>query len=283
MSDCKYPELYKALAEAQKEMPAIPMDKTVKVITKSGGTYYFDYATLPNILSLVRPVLSKHGLSIVQMINGKNLITRLCHSSGEAIGSETELCFTKFHPDAQHPYTEEMNSQEKGSVITYFRRYAIVCLLGIAADEDEDANTAVGNTIEKQEKKPLAPSSNSATDELLAPPASATDALLAPAKPEPKAPPKKPEKKVDKPDERSAIDIIRSKIDGANKSGYGKMMKSFLDVSLGPLGFNKALEDLSEGEKLQLIASMNKQKWESDEAMEAKKKAKEAEAGKVKP
>ena len=58
------------------------------------------YAPLSNILNLVRPILSKHGLSIIQSPSGDGqnitVTTLIMHTSGEWIESDPpESCFVK--------------------------------------------------------------------------------------------------------------------------------------------------------------------------------------------
>jgi hypothetical protein len=154
-------KLASAFVKAQAEFPQIKMDSTVKVKTKSGVEYSFRYASLPAILSDVKPVLKKNGLAIMQRLDGGNILTSLLHESGESVSSATAL-----------PYVDGMTTQERGSVISYFRRYAIQCLLGIVADEDDDGNRADKNSYSKQEasnvpvkpeKPPSKPSASGAT------------------------------------------------------------------------------------------------------------------------
>lgn len=45
------------------------------------------------------------------------------------------------------------NAQSIGSAITYAKRYAFCAILGIVADDDEDANIASGNTAQKEQPK----------------------------------------------------------------------------------------------------------------------------------
>lgn len=126
-----------ALSKAQGEFPAVPRDKTVRVRTKTGGEYSFNYAPLDSVLGHLRPVLVKHGLAITQLLDeGPSLTTMLLHSSGEFLASSMPL-----------PLTAGMSAQEIGSAVTYMRRYAIVALLGIATEEDDDGNHAAGNTV----------------------------------------------------------------------------------------------------------------------------------------
>ena len=93
------------------------------------------YAPLNDILTLVRPLLSKQGLSIVQAPSGDGehiiLTTILIHNSGEYI-EFPELVLKADKPTAQGA----------GSAITYARRYAISAILGINSEDDDDGNNA---------------------------------------------------------------------------------------------------------------------------------------------
>ena len=129
----------KEIINALNEIPNITFDATVKVSTKSGGQYSFKYASLPHILNIVKPILAKHNLALYQSLNQDELSTVLMGANGSQINSTTKLHIP-----------EGITCQEQGAIITYMRRYAIVCLLGIAADEDNDANEAVGNQFQKK-------------------------------------------------------------------------------------------------------------------------------------
>lgn len=128
-----------ALAKAQAAMTTVTRDREVEVRTKTGGTYKFKYATLDAIIEHVRKPLSDNGMWFTQTLengDGKyKLITTLLHSSGQSLRSETPLL------------VENAGNQAFGSALTYMRRYALSAMLGIAADDDDDANSADGNTI----------------------------------------------------------------------------------------------------------------------------------------
>ena len=124
-----------ALSKAQGEVSNPPRNRTVTVRTKTNASYQFSYTTLDVLLETVRPVLSKHGLAIVQTIEGDTVETLLLHISGEYVGSSTPIMVS------------ERSAQAYGSGVTYARRYAIAGLLGIASDEDDDANAADGNDV----------------------------------------------------------------------------------------------------------------------------------------
>ena len=57
--------------------------------------------------------------------------------------------------------------QEYGSAITYARRYALVAILGVASEEDDDGNAASGNTA-KTRGKPKADASSQREKDLRA-------------------------------------------------------------------------------------------------------------------
>jgi hypothetical protein len=132
MTDIKT-NLAAALAKAHAEFPSIKKDKTVKVATKTGGSYTFAYAPLDSILSAVRPVLANHGLSVMQTVDGDQLVSVLVHESGETLMARCSIIF------------ERGTAQEYGSSLTYARRYSISLLLNLCPDEDEDGNLASGH------------------------------------------------------------------------------------------------------------------------------------------
>lgn len=134
-----------ALAKAQEKITSPPRNREVEVVSKrTGGRYTFKYATLDSIIDHVRPSLTENGLWFTQTLesgdNGKyRLVTTLLHSSGQTIRSETPLLVE-----------DGGGNQAFGSALTYMRRYSLTAMLGVAADEDDDANTADGNTVESQ-------------------------------------------------------------------------------------------------------------------------------------
>lgn len=145
-------ELFTALAEFQGEVENIELNSTVSVKTAGGGSYNFDYATLGQILSTIRPILKKHGLSFTQLMHEGKMATWIRHSSGQELMSSIQLPpLTKFNKEGVEV---SMTAQEIGSVITYFRRYGLVTAFGLVAEDDEDGNIATGNTVERKETKP---------------------------------------------------------------------------------------------------------------------------------
>lgn len=108
------------------------------------------YAPLQDVLNLVRPLLSKHGLSVIQSPTGDgtdiSITTILLHESGEWIKLEPLVL-----------KADKATAQGAGSAITYARRYSLSAVLGISSEDDDDGNHATGN---KQGKAPAKPQSS---------------------------------------------------------------------------------------------------------------------------
>lgn len=118
-----------ALARLQMELPRIEKDQTAKVDTKSGGSYRYTYADLARVSQRVLPNLGKLGLAFTSRPTTKDnrlvLVYELRHISGEMIEGEWPL------PDRGSP-------QEIGSAITYFRRYCLCAVTGVAPEGDDN-------------------------------------------------------------------------------------------------------------------------------------------------
>ena len=117
----KIDELAKGMAKFNLTVGSIPKNKLV-----SAGKYTFKYADLATIWDVIRKPLSDAGLSVVQTFSEGNLVTTLIHESGQYISSVMGLGVT---PSVDH--------KALGGAITYMRRYALVSLLSLAADEDD--------------------------------------------------------------------------------------------------------------------------------------------------
>ena len=136
----------KALAAAQSEYVVVPKNKTAKVKMKSGGEFSYNYADLADCLSMALPRLAKQGVAFSQphvIVDGKlRVVTYLLHESGEWMHSDgIEI-------------SEEGDPQQFGAESTYFRRYDGCSFIGVAPDEDTDAQQAG-----KRTPRPVTPAS----------------------------------------------------------------------------------------------------------------------------
>lgn len=120
--------ILKAMIEAAPEISSI---------SKSKQAYGYKYATLDSLIDMLRGVLPKHGLWFMQMPTRtgerSTLTTRVFHNSGEWIEDSIEMTDTELQGKAN-------DTQKVGASITYFRRYALSSIFGVAADEDVDGN-----------------------------------------------------------------------------------------------------------------------------------------------
>lgn len=137
-------DIMAAFAKAQAAFPPIPRNRTVRVRTKGGQTYEFSYATLDAILKAVRGPMGTNGLFLSQAVSGNEIMTMVGHSSGQWFASRLDMRINQF----QGP-------QDRGSAITYAKRYCLSALLGIAADDDDDANAAEGTEIIERDGEPV--------------------------------------------------------------------------------------------------------------------------------
>lgn len=141
-------DLATALATAQEGMTGVKKNRTVSVKLESGGSYTFDYATLDAIIEQVRAPLTLNGLWFTQTLESGEegryrLVTTLLHKSGQWLSSETPIVVGE----------GKNKNQAFGSGLTYMRRYALAAMLGVASEDDDDANEADGNKIEARRDK----------------------------------------------------------------------------------------------------------------------------------
>jgi hypothetical protein len=122
--------IYKKLLLVKSELSAVKKDL-------KNPFYKSSYADINSYLEAVEPVLQKHGLVLLQPVEGDMLTTFIIDpESDQRVRSFIKL------PDLGDP-------QKLGSAITYYRRYTLGSLLAMQA-EDDDGNSASGVTDKKQ-------------------------------------------------------------------------------------------------------------------------------------
>lgn len=136
-----YSEIYPAIVSAQAEL-------TNPV--KNAQGYGYKYASLDQIVAILRNVLPKHGLWFEQNLQPAKdghigIETFIVHKSGQ----RTQSSFY------EHPLEDAkgMNaSQANGSCISYAKKYALGCVFALPAEEDTDG------VVKKPAPKPKAKS-----------------------------------------------------------------------------------------------------------------------------
>jgi hypothetical protein len=128
-------QLAPALAKAQGSVEVAGKDKTATVQSQKAN-FRYSYADLPTVVAACRKALSSNGLSVIQSAKCEGpkvtVTTRLLHASGQWIEDDG----LTFHGRDDSP-------QSIGSMTTYGRRYGVMLLTGVVADdEDDDAHSA---------------------------------------------------------------------------------------------------------------------------------------------
>lgn len=111
----------------------------VESIERNKQGYNYMYATLDNVLDVIKEPLSESGLVFSQFPIGEfGLTTILIHTDSGEFFKTTSVA----EPVIKNPQTT-------GSVITYLRRYHLVSILGLQVEDDDgaSASSSVQNDI----------------------------------------------------------------------------------------------------------------------------------------
>ena len=104
---------------------------------KTSQAHNYRYADLHTILTLIRPLMGKHGLSLTQFPIGDQINTGVCSRLMHTSGEWMELEYTMGVTEGRGMST----CQASGMTLSYARRYAATAILGIASkEEDEDGH-----------------------------------------------------------------------------------------------------------------------------------------------
>jgi hypothetical protein len=123
-------QLSTALALAQGELEDAAKDK-------KNPHFNSRYADITGVLQAIRPVFSKHGLSVVQGLStatdlsAVTVTTRLCHKSGQWIQDALTLPVPK------------KDAQGIGNASTYGRRYGLAAMAALGQEDDDGNSVAV--------------------------------------------------------------------------------------------------------------------------------------------
>lgn len=141
-SECD--QLFAAIAKASGEVEDLVTDSKV-AFTHKGKEVAYDYASLPGLQKLLKPVLAANNLAIMVLPQGSYLEVVLAHGSGQRL---------TFFVDRRLSESESGRRAWGGS-ITYARRYILASVFGLAADADVDAEADDRSnvTVVRRERK----------------------------------------------------------------------------------------------------------------------------------
>lgn len=122
--------IHTALAAAQAEIKNPEKNKEA-----NAGSYKYKYADIGDVLEAALPVLSKHGISVIQptRIEDGQIILKTILTHGE---SDTSI-------ESDYPVCSlNQDHRKMGGALTYARRYALCPMVGISPAEDLDGADA---------------------------------------------------------------------------------------------------------------------------------------------
>lgn len=136
-------EVLKAMDLAKRAMKSLKK-------TKASADGSYKYATLDDVLELLKKTLPRYKLGFVQTLEqtaeGSCLSTTVFHEeSGQHFSTLVRI------PDVKDDILSEM--QSFGSNITYMRRYALCTIFGIVSEDDTDGNNST--SVYSQKDKDL--------------------------------------------------------------------------------------------------------------------------------
>ncbi len=135
-----------ALSRAQRELenPPARHEGQIRRPLTTGASLLepYRYVSLSDGLAFIRPVLGRHGLSVIQSTQSDArlglliLQTQLIHESGEWVSSNYPVMrLDSVNPD---------DPRQTGAALTYARRQSLFALIGIAGQADTDGVTVGG-------------------------------------------------------------------------------------------------------------------------------------------
>jgi hypothetical protein len=132
------PTIYAAYCKAAAEIQDPELDSTFKMKLQSGAVIESKYSSIHAIREAIREPLKANGLWYFQQVRENQLVTVLCHESGETIECPVPISAPTTAPP-----------QTYGSALSYSRRYSLQTLLGLGGGPDEAGGSAQ-DAAEKQ-------------------------------------------------------------------------------------------------------------------------------------
>lgn len=127
-------EIIPAWLKVQKAMKAVKKGETAV-----GEKFSYDYANLESVIENAKDVLNKNDMAFIQAVDSEVVTTRLIHLSGEWI-EDSGVRILSVNPN---------DPQKQGSAITYARRYGLMTITGMPAEDDDGKLATKSNTTEE--------------------------------------------------------------------------------------------------------------------------------------
>jgi len=100
------------------------------------GNQRYEYANISDVLVALHDALKGAGLSVVQSVDVQTMYTRVVHESGQWMQTTMPIHIGE---------SGRMKGAKLwGSALTYHRRYALLALMGMAAEDDDGKAASQG-------------------------------------------------------------------------------------------------------------------------------------------
>jgi hypothetical protein len=95
-------------------------------LTKDTKGFNYKYFDINQLLEKLQPILEEENLIVIQPIIEGSVVTKIIDTSEDSIILESSI-----------KLPENVEPQKLGSAITYYRRYTLVSLLALEAEDDD--------------------------------------------------------------------------------------------------------------------------------------------------
>ena len=136
----------KALLKAQGKFQSI-------VKTENNPFFHSMYAPLEGVIDAIKQSLLDAEILVFQDVVNESLRTRLIHTTGEWITGYYPFVAERAKTDKKGEVHMEIDSQTIGAAHTYARRYSLMGMFFLGADDD-DGETASGRLPQEKAGKP---------------------------------------------------------------------------------------------------------------------------------
>jgi hypothetical protein len=111
----------------------------IGVLKKDTQGYNYKYTEINQILERLHPLLTKHKLLLLQPVSEGKLTTKVIDlESLEELTSEMEL-------------PKDVEPKTMGGAITYYRRYTLMALLSLQAEDDDGSSTTSKKDLKEKD------------------------------------------------------------------------------------------------------------------------------------
>lgn len=110
-------------------------------LTKDTKGYNYKYFDINQLLERLQPLLREEGLVITQPIREGYVVTAI-----QDIAKNSDVIYSSIK------LPENVKPQDMGSAITYYRRYSLVSLLALEAEDDDGKKASDGLNVKEWAK-----------------------------------------------------------------------------------------------------------------------------------